>query len=69
MRRWSWSIATAASADGQVFPAGPLRAPLAAQIARTDALVIVGRGTAADAVATDIAASGKPVLRRPAQAG
>src|SRR5689334_4225375 len=49
--------------NGQVFPAGPLRAPLRPQIARTDALVIVGNGTAADAVAAGIAAEGKPVLR------
>jgi tetraacyldisaccharide 4'-kinase len=49
--------------NGQVFPAGPLRAPLRPQIARTDALVIVGHGTAADAVAADVAAQGKPVLR------
>jgi len=49
--------------NGQVFPAGPLRAPLRPQLARTDALVIVGNGTAADAVAADIAAQGKPVLR------
>ncbi|MGH6707589.1 MAG: tetraacyldisaccharide 4'-kinase [Bradyrhizobium sp.] len=49
--------------NGQVFPAGPLRAPLPLQIARTDALVIVGNGTAAESVAADIAAPGKPVLR------
>ena len=49
--------------NGQVFPAGPLRAPLRPQIARTDALVIVGNGSAADAVAADIAAQGQPVLR------
>jgi tetraacyldisaccharide 4'-kinase len=49
--------------NGQVFPAGPLRAPLRPQIARTDALVIVGPGTAADAVAAEIAVQGKPVLR------
>jgi tetraacyldisaccharide 4'-kinase len=49
--------------NGQVFPAGPLRAPLLPQIARTDALIIVGSGAAADAVAADIAAQGKPVLR------
>lgn len=49
--------------NGQVFPAGPLRAPLKPQIARTDALVIVGNGTAAEAVAAEIAAQGKPVLR------
>ena len=49
--------------NGQVFPAGPLRAPLTPQLARTDALVIVGNGTAAEMVATEIAAQGKPVLR------
>jgi tetraacyldisaccharide 4'-kinase len=49
--------------NGQVFPAGPLRAPLRPQLARTDALIIVGGGSAAAAVATEIAAQGKPVLR------
>jgi len=49
--------------NGRVFPAGPLRAPLRPQIARTDALIIVGNGTAADTVAAEIAARGKPVLR------
>jgi tetraacyldisaccharide 4'-kinase len=49
--------------NGQVFPAGPLRAPLRPQLARTDALVIVGNGAAAEAVAVAIAAQGKPVLR------
>jgi tetraacyldisaccharide 4'-kinase len=49
--------------NGRVFPAGPLRAPLRPQIARTDALIIVGNGTAAEAVAADIAAQDKPVLR------
>src|SRR5205085_11297446 len=48
--------------NGQVFPAGPLRAPLKPQIARTDALVIVGNGTAAEGVVAEIAAQGKPVL-------
>ena len=49
--------------NGRVFPAGPLRAPLRPQIARTDALVIVGRGAAAETLATEVAAQGKPVLR------
>ena len=49
--------------NGQVFPAGPLRAPLRPQLARTDALIIVGEGTAAEPVAAGIAALGKPVLR------
>lgn len=49
--------------NGQVFPAGPLRAPLRPQLARTDALIMVGDGVAAAAVAAEIAAQGKPVLR------
>jgi tetraacyldisaccharide 4'-kinase len=48
--------------NGKVFPAGPLRAPLRPQLARTDALIIVGRGSAAEPVAAEIAAQGKPVL-------
>ena len=48
--------------NGQVFPAGPLRAPLRPQLARTDALIIVGNGSAAEQVAAEIAAQGKPVL-------
>ncbi len=46
-----------------VFPAGPLRAPLPPQLARTDALIIVGNGGAADTVAAAIAAQGGLVLR------
>ena len=49
--------------NGQVFPAGPLRAPLQPQLVRTDALIIVGNGRAAETVAAEIAAQGKPVLR------
>jgi tetraacyldisaccharide 4'-kinase len=49
--------------NGQVFPAGPLRAPLQPQLARTDALIIVGNGDAAAPVAAAIAAQGKPVLQ------
>jgi tetraacyldisaccharide 4'-kinase len=48
--------------NGKVFPAGPLRAPLGPQIARTDALVVVGDGVAAKMLATEIAVRGKPVL-------
>jgi tetraacyldisaccharide 4'-kinase len=48
--------------NGQVFPAGPLRAPLRPQLARTDALIIIGSGNAAQSVAAEIAAQGKPVL-------
>jgi len=49
--------------NAEVMPAGPLRAPLAAQIARTDALVVIGQGSGADSVAATIAGQGKPVLR------
>jgi tetraacyldisaccharide 4'-kinase len=48
--------------NGCVFPAGPLRAPLPPQLARTDALIVIGRGSAAAAVAAAVAARGKPVL-------
>jgi tetraacyldisaccharide 4'-kinase len=49
--------------NAKVMPAGPLRAPLPAQVARTDALVVIGAGTAADGVAAMITGQGKPVLR------
>ncbi len=48
--------------NGKVMPAGPLRAPLAAQIERTDALIVIGDGAAADDVADRVTAAGKPVL-------
>jgi tetraacyldisaccharide 4'-kinase len=48
--------------NGRVLPAGPLRAPLPPQLNRTDALIVVGDGTAAEAVAAVIAAQDKPVL-------
>jgi len=49
--------------NGYVIPAGPLRAPLAPQLQRTDALIVVGRGTASRSIAATIAAQdGKPVL-------
>lgn len=44
------------------FPAGPLRAPLAAQLAQTDALLVVGEGDGADGVVTQARACGLPVL-------
>jgi tetraacyldisaccharide 4'-kinase len=49
--------------NGQVIPAGPLRAPLRPQLDRTDALVIIGEGRAADRVAETITAERKPVFR------
>jgi tetraacyldisaccharide 4'-kinase len=48
--------------NGQVFPAGPLRAPLRPQLARTDALIVVGDGRAAEPVARELSALGRPVL-------
>ena len=45
-----------------VFPAGPLRAPLHQQLACTDALIVIGAGAAAEAVAAEIAARDRPVL-------
>ena len=49
--------------NGRVFPAGPLRAPLSPQLARTDALLVIGEGAAADSVTKIIAARGVPVWR------
>jgi tetraacyldisaccharide 4'-kinase len=49
--------------NGRIFPAGPLRAPLPPQLERTDALIVVGDGDAADPIASAIAARGAPVLR------
>jgi tetraacyldisaccharide 4'-kinase len=49
--------------NGKVFPAGPLRAPLKAQLARTDALVLIGDGRAANDVAAELAKRNKPELR------
>jgi len=48
--------------NGCVFPAGPLRAPLAAQLAQTDALLVVGNGVEADKVAAQARARNLPVF-------
>jgi tetraacyldisaccharide 4'-kinase len=49
--------------NGGVFPAGPLRAPVDPQIARTDVLIVVGAGDTADDIAAAVAKRGAPVLR------
>ena len=49
--------------NGAVFPAGPLRAPLAPQLRRADALIVVGEGTAADPLVRAAASAGRAILR------
>ncbi|WP_022720158.1 tetraacyldisaccharide 4'-kinase [Rhodopseudomonas sp. B29] len=49
--------------NGRGFPAGPLRAPLRLQIERTDALVVIGDGHAADEIAARVTDQGGAVLR------
>jgi tetraacyldisaccharide 4'-kinase len=44
--------------NGRVFPAGPLRAPLAAQLARAQAMLLIGEGPAAAPMAAAAAAHG-----------
>ncbi len=48
--------------NGQVIPAGPLRAPLSAQLARSDAVLVIGTGTAADDVVKESRACPLPVF-------
>ncbi|MBX9710247.1 MAG: tetraacyldisaccharide 4'-kinase [Xanthobacteraceae bacterium] len=54
---------TRALGNGLVFPSGPLRAPLPPQLARTDALIVIGQGRAAADVADKVTARGGLVLR------
>lgn len=49
--------------NGRVIPAGPLRAPLAAQMPHADALLVIGDGARADPLACNFGTQGKPVLR------
>jgi tetraacyldisaccharide 4'-kinase len=49
--------------NGLVMPAGPLRAPLEAQMERSDALIVIGEGDEAVSLAGAFAKSGKPVLQ------
>lgn len=48
---------------GRVIPAGPLRAPLRPQMAKADAIVVVGDGEGGKTVVRAAARMGKPVLR------
>jgi tetraacyldisaccharide 4'-kinase len=48
--------------NGLCLPAGPLRAPLAAQVATADAVLIIGDGVAGDVVAALAQKMGKPGL-------
>jgi tetraacyldisaccharide 4'-kinase len=48
--------------NARVFPAGPLRAPLAPQLARTDALLVIGEGDAAANLESALAAREVPVF-------
>jgi tetraacyldisaccharide 4'-kinase len=48
--------------NGLCLPAGPLRAPLAPQFARADALLLVGEGAPGDEVGAAAKAAGLPVL-------
>jgi len=49
--------------NGLVIPAGPLRAPLAGQIARADALAVIGEGNKAASLIETFERAGKPVLK------
>jgi len=49
--------------NGRVIPAGPLRAPLAAQMPRADALLVIGEGKKGDALVKRFEAAGKQALR------
>jgi len=49
--------------NGQMIPAGPLRAPLDQQIARADALLVIGSGDKAMPLADGFKARAKPVLK------
>ena len=57
IRRWPrispswWSMRGAASATAGCIPAGPLRAPLGAQLDRAQALIVVGDGRRAPSIA------------------
>lgn len=49
--------------NGLAMPAGPLRAPMAAQLPRADAVAVIGDGEGGWDVARRAARAGRPVLR------
>jgi tetraacyldisaccharide 4'-kinase len=49
--------------NGRVFPAGPLRAPLAVQLSRAQAMLVIGDGAAGDTAAAEGRQAGLDVLR------
>lgn len=49
--------------NGMVFPSGPLRAPLVPQLARADALIVVGEGEAAEPLIRAAARAGRQTQR------
>ncbi|MBY0380856.1 MAG: tetraacyldisaccharide 4'-kinase [Xanthobacteraceae bacterium] len=54
---------TRALGNAKVFPSGPLRAPLAPQIAKTEAIIVIGHGSAADDVVNAVISRGGLGLR------
>jgi tetraacyldisaccharide 4'-kinase len=48
--------------NGLVLPAGPLRAPLAPQFERADALLLIGNGVPGEEIGARAASAGLPVL-------
>lgn len=55
--------AAAGIGNGLVMPAGPLRGPLGPQMARADALLVIGSGDKARPLIDAFRAQGKPVLK------
>ncbi len=55
--------AEAGIGNGLCLPAGPLRAPLSAQLRQAAALLLIGSGAAGEAVAATASAAGLQVLR------
>src|SRR3972149_11895773 len=57
--------AAAGIGNGLIMPAGPLRAPLDRQIARSNALIVIGDGSKAAPLADAFAGQGKPGPKAP----